>query len=124
MKYPTRGAPYIASTRPGTYKIWTVSRYHRSSVFGNAKMHFAMFFDGGRAMHATYGANLKILGKPASGGCVRLAEENAATLWDLAVVKSKRNARVIVSDMQDKLEMFPLGPVAPVVPAPVTVGVR
>lgn len=109
MKYPTSGAPYMASTNPGTYKINSRSRYHRSTVFGGAKMEYAMFFDGGRAVHATYGRDhLAKLGQPDSGGCVRNAEQHAAALWNLVDAVGPAKTRIIVADVQDKVQMFPL----------------
>lgn len=114
MKYPPNGRPYVASTRPGTFGVRYLSRNHRSNLYGGALMEYAIFYDGGRAIHATYGNNRKILGQPASGGCVRLAEENAATLWDVLMkVKSMygiKAVKVVVSDLQDKMgPMYPQG---------------
>jgi hypothetical protein len=52
-----------------------------SHKYENAPMPHAIFFTGGYAIHGTYSTGL--LGRVASHGCVRLAPENAATLFDL-----------------------------------------
>jgi hypothetical protein len=49
---------------------------HRSRKYDNAPMPYAVFFNGGYAVHATF--DLKRLGRPASHGCIRLHPENAA----------------------------------------------
>lgn len=124
MKYPTSGAPYMASTNPGTYKINSRSRYHRSTVFGGAKMEYAMFFDGGRAVHATYGRDhLAKLGQPDSGGCVRNAEQHAAALWNLVDAVGPAKTRVIVADVQDKVQMFKLTNLPPLSERPAPKGI-
>jgi hypothetical protein len=62
---------------------------HVSSQW-NEEMPYAMFFDWkpnghdtGLAIHGAAGAGADSLGTPASAGCVRIAEENAHTLFDL-----------------------------------------
>ena len=52
-----------------------------SAKYDNAPMPHAIFFTGGYAIHGTYATGM--LGHVASHGCVRLAPENAATLFDL-----------------------------------------
>lgn len=108
MKHPSSGAPYFATTPPGNYKIFLMHRHHRSTVFNNARMDFAMFFRGGIALHATYGANVANLGKPASGGCVRQDEPNAEALFNLVTRVGVTKTRVLVSNVQDKSVMYDL----------------
>ena len=52
-----------------------------SAKYDNAPMPHAIFFHGGYAIHGTYSTGM--LGQVASHGCIRLAPENAATLFDL-----------------------------------------
>jgi hypothetical protein len=79
-------------TPPGYYELDPnrfYTRYH--SVEWNKPMPYAMFFnwvDRGRqtglAIHGADGADeIAVLGKRASAGCVRLAPENAKTLFQL-----------------------------------------
>lgn len=63
---------------------WSVKRMHKeyySRKYDGAPMPYAMFYNGGFAVHATYAT--KRLGRPASHGCVRLAPGNAAKLFAL-----------------------------------------
>lgn len=46
-------------------------------------MPWAVFFNGGIALHATTKAHYPELGKRASGGCVRFKYENAKTVYGL-----------------------------------------
>jgi lipoprotein-anchoring transpeptidase ErfK/SrfK len=64
-------------------------RHHTSGQWG-APMPYAMFFNwqvGGQqtglAIHAAHGPDVALLGSRASAGCVRLAPENAAMLFNL-----------------------------------------
>ena len=52
-----------------------------SRKYDNAPMPHAIFFTGGYAIHGTYATGM--LGQVASHGCIRLAPQNAATLFDL-----------------------------------------
>lgn len=58
-------------------------------------MPYAVFFNGGYAVHATY--DLKRLGRPASHGCIRLHPENAAEFFSLASQNGLSNTRIIVT---------------------------
>lgn len=87
-----RGALLSTSTPPGYYELDPHRLYpHYHSVEWNKPMPYAMFFnwvDHGRqtglAIHGAEGADeLTMLGKRASAGCVRLAPENAKTLFKL-----------------------------------------
>src|SRR5436190_1097331 len=63
-------------TPQGSWSAKWLSRNHRSRKYDNAPMPYAVFFNGGYAVHATF--DLKRLGRPASHGCIRLHPENAA----------------------------------------------
>lgn len=81
-------------TPTGDYTAKWASKNHRSRKYDNAPMPFAIFFNGGYAVHATF--DLKRLGRPASHGCVRLHPENAATFFQLALQEGLGNTRIII----------------------------
>ncbi len=80
------------STTPAGYYELDPMRLYRTyrSAHWNEDMPYAMFFDRvengrktGLAIHAATGAERARLGTRASAGCVRLAPENARTLFEL-----------------------------------------
>jgi hypothetical protein len=84
------GAAYdwpISSGRPGHltptghYRPQQMYRMIHSWKYNNAPMPHAIFFSGNFAIHGTDA--VYALGHVASHGCVRLAPQNAATLFDL-----------------------------------------
>jgi lipoprotein-anchoring transpeptidase ErfK/SrfK len=58
-------------------------------------MPWAIFYNGGYAVHATY--DLKRLGRPASHGCVRLHPRDAAIFFSLAQKYGLRNTKVVIT---------------------------
>ncbi len=90
----TGGTGYV--TPRGTYQPQWFSRNHRSRKYDNAPMPFAIFYDGGYAIHATY--SISRLGQPASHGCVRLHPDNAATLYELVWDLGKDDTYIVVQD--------------------------
>lgn len=69
-----------------------LSKYHRSRLYNNAPMPFAIFYDGNYAIHGT--DQIKRLGQPASQGCVRLHPDNAAILFGMVKAEGMANMRV------------------------------
>ena len=92
-KISTARPGYVTPT--GSYRAYLASRHHRSRKYDNAPMPYAIFFNGGYAVHATY--DLKRLGRPASHGCIRLHPDNAAVFFSLAQKYGLRNTRVIIT---------------------------
>lgn len=84
---------YVTPT--GNYTAKWASKDHRSKKYDNAPMPFAIFFNGGYAVHATF--DVKRLGRPASHGCVRLLPKNAATFFSLALEEGLGNTRIIIN---------------------------
>lgn len=82
-------------TPMGSYRAYLASRHHRSRKYDNAPMPYAIFFNGGYAVHATF--DLKRLGQPASHGCVRLHPKNAAVFFSLAQKYGLRNTKVVIT---------------------------
>lgn len=71
-----------------------LSRNHRSSLYNNAPMPYAIFYNGNYAIHGT--DQVKKLGRPASAGCVRLHTANAKILFNMVRAEGKQNLRVVV----------------------------
>jgi lipoprotein-anchoring transpeptidase ErfK/SrfK len=81
-------------TPSGEYYPTALDPYHRSSLYHNAPMPYAIFFRGGYAIHGSY--DIDNLGRPASHGCIRLHPEHARQLYGL--VSRSDDARIIVSN--------------------------
>jgi lipoprotein-anchoring transpeptidase ErfK/SrfK len=83
-------------TPTGKYRpIWADAE-HRSSVYEDAPMPYAVFFVGGYAVHGT--TEVKHLGKPASHGCVRLDPANAQIFYDAVNVIGLVNTTITVTN--------------------------
>jgi lipoprotein-anchoring transpeptidase ErfK/SrfK len=92
-KVSTARKGYVTPT--GSYRAYWASRHHRSRKYDNAPMPWAIFFNGGYAVHATY--DLKRLGRPASHGCVRLHPKDAAVFFSLAQRYGLKNTKVVIT---------------------------
>ena len=63
-------------TPAGDFRAFRMEKDHYSREFDDAPMPYSIFFtQRGHAIHGSY--ETRKLGRPASGGCVRLAPENA-----------------------------------------------
>ncbi|MES2915173.1 MAG: L,D-transpeptidase [Pseudomonadota bacterium] len=92
--WPVSTAKAGKVTPAGTYSPEFLSKNHRSSLYNNAPMPFAIFYDGNYAIHGT--DQVKRLGKPASNGCVRLDPKNAEILFDMVKAEGMENTRVVI----------------------------
>ncbi len=84
------------STPSGTYTATSMNEIWYSKQWDNAPMPHSIFFmkDG----HAIHGSNdVKNFGHPASHGCVRISQENAATLYALVAKNGLQNTQVVLS---------------------------
>src|SRR5580698_390430 len=82
-------------TPNGTFKINRMDADHFSQEWDNAPMPHTMFFDlHGHAIHGFF--DVKHLGLAVSHGCVRLAPEHAAILFDLVKAEGMANTSVSV----------------------------
>jgi L,D-transpeptidase catalytic domain len=89
----TGGRDYDTPT--GTYHIFRMEKEHFSKEWDDAPMPYSMFFTPlGHAIHGSY--HVKSLGRRASHGCVRLAPENAAVLFDLVQKAGYKNSTVTI----------------------------
>ena len=81
-------------TPTGVFKAEALSKHHRSRLYNNAPMPFAIFYDGHYAIHGT--DQIKRLGRPASHGCVRLHPDNARILFQMVQAEGMENTRVVI----------------------------
>jgi len=86
----------LGGTPSGSYRPQILSRNHRSTIFGNAPMPFAIFYSGHYAIHGT--TAVAQLGRRASKGCVRLHPSNAATLFALVQKHGMASTRILIQD--------------------------
>jgi lipoprotein-anchoring transpeptidase ErfK/SrfK len=84
------------STPSGTYTATSMNEIWYSKQWDNAPMPHSIFFiKDGHAIHGSY--EVKNLGKPVSHGCVRIAPENAATLYALVAKNGLENTQVMLT---------------------------
>lgn len=83
---------YVTPT--GSYRVQSMSRHHRSTIYSGAPMPYAIFFRGGYAIHGTY--ETRNLGRRASHGCVRLHPSNARELFELVQDYGRGSTRIVV----------------------------
>ena len=82
-------------TPSGSYTAFRLEEDHRSTEWDDAPMPHSIFFT--HQGHAIHGSNSR-LGVPLSHGCVRLAPQNAATLFKLVQREGLLKTRVIILD--------------------------
>jgi lipoprotein-anchoring transpeptidase ErfK/SrfK len=84
------------ATPSGTFSIFRMEKKYASKEWDNAPMPNTMFFTPqGNAIHGTFeGGNL---GRPVSHGCVRLALQNATTLFNLVQSQGMFGAQVVIT---------------------------
>jgi L,D-transpeptidase catalytic domain len=83
-------------TPNGTFRPNRMDADHLSQEWDNAPMPHTIFFDlSGHAIHGFF--DVKHLGSPVSHGCVRIAPEHAATLFDLVGTEGMNKTTVVVS---------------------------
>ena len=86
----------LGNTPSGSYRPQVLSRNHRSTLFNNAPMPYAIFYSGHYAIHGT--TAVAQLGSRASKGCVRLHPSNAAALFALVQQHGPANTRILIQD--------------------------
>jgi lipoprotein-anchoring transpeptidase ErfK/SrfK len=86
------------STPSGDYTASSMNEIWYSKQWDDAPMPHSVFFTKrGHAIHGT--TEVKKLGRPASHGCVRLAPENAKTLFYLVKDAGLENTQVVLTGM-------------------------
>jgi lipoprotein-anchoring transpeptidase ErfK/SrfK len=84
------------ATPSGAYTASSMNEIWYSKEWDDAPMPHAIFFTkDGHAIHAT--EETKKLGRPASHGCVRLAPENARSLFALVKEKGLQNTEIVLN---------------------------
>ncbi|MGZ3746384.1 MAG: L,D-transpeptidase, partial [Pseudobdellovibrionaceae bacterium] len=78
------GKQYFTTTPTGWFSPKSYVRDYWSDTW-EARMEYAIFFNGGVALHATTPDHYKDLGHKASGGCVRMNKTNALWFWNLSL---------------------------------------
>lgn len=94
---PPSGRNYFSTTPTGFFTPTTLSRDHKSSLW-DADMPYAIFFNGGIAIHQVPGSAVKALGTRASGGCVRAPEHVASRLFEIVEREGRGLVPVINRD--------------------------
>ena len=79
--WPISSARTGFSTPHGRFRVQRMEAMHRSHKYHDSPMPHSLFFTGGYAIHGTY--STASLGRPASHGCIRIAPENAAALFEM-----------------------------------------
>ena len=83
-------------TPAGSYQAFRMEKDHYSREFDDAPMPHSIFFTKrGHAIHGSF--ETRKLGRPASGGCVRLAPENAKVLFDLVKQEGVLKTKVTIA---------------------------
>ena len=84
------GRTYISTTPKGYFRPTKLYRDYLSYTW-NAPMPNSVFFIGGIAVHATGESNYPLLGKRASGGCVRVKLETSKLIREKVMETGKGN---------------------------------
>lgn len=77
---PVRTGRDDEETRPGWHEVYWRSKDHKSTLYDDAPMPYAQFFDEGQAIHGRPG---DLYAHGGSAGCVNLSVPDAERLWDL-----------------------------------------
>ncbi|MFI7341683.1 L,D-transpeptidase [Streptomyces sp. NPDC050085] len=80
---PVRTGRDMQETRSGWHRISWCNRNHHSTLYHNAPMPYAQFFDRGQALHGHYG---DLYDGAGSAGCVNLRLKDAKALWRLLTI--------------------------------------
>lgn len=94
---PKKGEPYFSATPLGWFNPTRLVERHYSELW-QTEMPFAVFFNGGIALHATHPPLYKDLGTRASGGCIRLTEANAERIFWIIMHEPRTSVPVFTRD--------------------------
>ena len=83
------------ATPSGTFRAKRLERRWYSTKYNNAPMHYAVFYSGGYAIHAT--TKIGQLRQPTSHECVRLAPSHAAKFYSLVSSHGAARTRITIS---------------------------
>jgi len=95
-KWPVSTGRVGRFTPAGSYQAFRLEKDHYSREFDDAPMPHSIFFT--KRGHAIHGSTeTRKIGRPASGGCVRLAPENAKVLFDLVKAEGVLKTKVTIA---------------------------
>ena len=97
--WPISSARTGYRTPTGTFQPTWMAKMWYSRQYDYSPMPHAVFFHKGVAIHGSYAT--RMLGRPASHGCVRLAPKNAATLFRLVGKHGKDRTQIVVHGTPD-----------------------
>jgi hypothetical protein len=100
----TARSDYVTPT--GSYRPQRMHKMWYSRKYDDAPMPHAIFYSGGYAIHGT--TSVRMLGRPASHGCVRLAPANAAVLYALVQRKGMAATRIVIRGVPPKPRPAPV----------------
>ena len=83
-------------TPTGSFPPKWLNRHHRSSIYNNAPMPYAVFFNGNIALHGTN--HIRKLGRPASKGCVRMHPSDARKIFNLIHRRGRDKVQITVQN--------------------------
>lgn len=87
---------YEHDTPVGTHTMpYRMHTMWRSRKYDNAPMPYAIFFDGGYAVHGTKA--LSRLGRPASHGCIRIDTKHAKMLFNLVKKHGRHRTKIAIN---------------------------
>jgi lipoprotein-anchoring transpeptidase ErfK/SrfK len=110
-RWPVSSGLPSYETPNGSFRAFRMEEDHYSKEFDDAPMPHSIFFtERGHAIHGT--SHKARLGSPVSHGCVRLAPENAAYLFQLVEQQGLEKTRieVIGSDADTNVALRPYEP--------------
>lgn len=95
VKQTTSGRKYIATTPVGIFRPIRAYTEYMSRTFLFAPMTWAVFFNGGIALHSTTRSQYSKLGSRASGGCIRMRLEEAEEVNQFIVARGEPHFRTV-----------------------------
>ncbi len=95
---------YCSSTPVGDFKPRTMNDLHLSNQWGGSKMYNAVFFKGGYAIHGVDDKYYDQLSSRASGGCIRLTQENSKKVFDRINAVGMRSTGIKIVDSSSDSE--------------------
>ncbi len=95
---------YCSTTPVGEFRPRSMSELYLSNQWGGSKMYNTAFFQGGFAIHGVDEHYYEQLGTRASGGCVRLTQDNSKTVFDKINKVGMRNTEIKIVDSSPESE--------------------
>ncbi|MDA9422230.1 MULTISPECIES: L,D-transpeptidase [Bradyrhizobium] len=95
VTWPVSTARRGYRTPTGTYRPYSLQRMHYSKLYDFTPMPYSIFFHGGYAIHGTF--EVRNLGRPVSHGCIRLAPDQAQSLFELIQAQGSQNTTIEIS---------------------------